>query len=313
MGAKNFTGIPDGAIHMSIQSTILTFLYRQFVRNRSAGLSVEEILVKVNKVADRERRVPPNIQLTPVTIGTLPGEWTDAGGTTNDVVFYIHGGGYCTMTLKSFRHVAWSMAEKINARVLSFDYRLAPQHPFPAAFDDALAVYRWLLETGVPPEKMVVVGDSAGGGLALAMLLAVRDSGLPLPRCATLVSPWADLTLATSETRINANRDSMIHCDVLNALAPAYYGDHSPRDPRISPVFGDLHGLPPILIQVGSNEVLRHDAEAIARGIEASAGRVQLEVWKGMPHVWHAIDFIPESAEAISQLARFSRANLAGE
>ncbi len=297
---------------MSIRSKILTFLYRQFIRNRSAGLSVDEILVKVNKVADRERPIPPNIQLTPVDIGTLKGEWAESSGPTENVVFYLHGGGYCTMTYKSFRHFAWRMAEKINARVLSFDYRLAPEHPFPAAFEDALDAYRWLLGTGVSPEKIVVVGDSAGGGLALAMLLAVRDSGLPLPRCATLVSPWADLTLATSETRINANRDSMIHCDVLNALAPIYYGDYSPTDPRISPVFGDLHGLPPILIQVGSNEVLRHDAEAIARGIEACAGSVHLEVWKGMPHVWHAIDFIPESAKGISQLAQFSRANLAG-
>jgi acetyl esterase/lipase len=296
---------------MSLQSVLLNAYFRRFVKAKSAGRPVDELIELTNRVADRQRRLPRHISLDQFQMAGVDAEWIDAKrGSRDKVVLYTHGGGYCTLTARAFRHLSWRLADLTKARVLAYDYRLAPAHPFPAALDDAVAVYLWLLDQKISPDNIVLAGDSAGGGLTMAMLMVLRDRGAPLPAAAALMSPWADLTQATAENRPNLALDPLLHHSVLNSLAPLYYAGASPTDPLVSPVFGDLSGLPPIFIHAGSTEILLSDAQKLAAGIKAAGGSVELRVWPDMPHVWHTIDLLPESRAGIREVAVFLKAHL---
>ncbi len=198
------------------------------------------------------------------------------------------------------------IARASNARALSIDYRLAPEHPFPAAVEDAIAAYKWLLAQGYKPGKIVIAGDSAGGGLTLAALLAIRDAGLPMPAGAVPISPWTDLEGTGESVRTRAARDVMVTQDNLQSSAKQYYGMHDPKDPLVSPVHANFRGLPPMLIQVGDAEILLDDATRVAKSAKAAGVEVELEVWDEMPHVWHVFaKLLPEGQQAIDKIGKF--------
>lgn len=226
-------------------------------------------------------------------------------------VLFLHGGAYRAGAPANYRHFTWRIAAATGASVLAIDYRLAPEHPFPAALDDAVAAYRWLLAGRAEPAKTLIMGDSAGGGLTLATLLKLRDDGLPLPAAAVAVSPWTDLALTGASLKLNARADPMLDVTHMPTLAAEYLGGADPRLPYVSPLYGDPAGLPPILIQVGGDEVLLDDAVRMHERLRRAGCQAELEVWPRMPHVWHAFaPVLPEARRAIARIGDFARQHL---
>lgn len=230
----------------------------------------------------------------------------DAGAPMRTIL-YLHGGGYYFCSPKSHRSLVFPLAVHSGARTFSLDYRLAPEHPFPAAVEDALAAYRCLLADGTPADSIVVAGDSAGGGLALALLLALRDAKDALPAAALLFSPWTDLA-ATGDTLItNDGVDPMFRGAAVARATSLYLAGADPTHPYASPLYGDFTGLPPLMIQVGSTEVLLDDARRAAERARAAGCVVEFEVWPKMPHVWQIFaPFIPEALRALDRAAAFA-------
>jgi epsilon-lactone hydrolase len=223
-------------------------------------------------------------------------------------ILYLHGGGYYFCSPQSHRSITFGLAPRAGADVFSLDYRLAPEHPFPAAVDDALAAYRQLLAAGRPAASIVIAGDSAGGGLALATLVALRDAGDPLPAGAVLYSPWTDLATTGASFRSNDGRDPMFRGDVFARIAPLYLGTASATHPYASPVYADLRGLPPLFMLVGSTETLLDDTLRVADRARAAGVSVECEVARGQPHVWPIYaPFMPEARRALDDTARFVR------
>src|SRR5690606_2652253 len=236
----------------------------------------------------------------------VPAEWIGTG--EGPVVVYVHGGGYCIGSLNSHRPMLTHLAAATGGRVLAVDYRLAPEHPHPAALDDACTAYRWALAQGIDPARTVIAGDSAGGGLTLATLVALRDAGDPMPAAGVCLSPWADLTQSGATMEEKADVDPMVHAQDLDRWTKAYAGGADPASPSISPLFADLSGLPPLLIEVGTAEVLLDDARRVA----ARAGDVGVDVttYEGpdLIHVWHFFaGAVPEADEGIQRVAAFIR------
>jgi monoterpene epsilon-lactone hydrolase len=252
-------------------------------------------------------RVPADVICEKVSAGGVNAEWIAAPGATADtVILYLHGGGYVIGSINTHRAMVSRIARASNARALSIDYRLAPEHPFPAALEDAIASYRWLLAQGYKPGKIVICGDSAGGGLTLAALLAIRDAGLLMPAGAVPISPWTDLEGTGESVRTRAARDVMVTQENLAHSAKQYYGTHDPKDPLVSPVHANFRGLPPMLIHVGDAEILLDDATRVAKSAKAAGVDVELEVWDDMPHVWHVFAKIfPEGQKAIDKIGKF--------
>jgi epsilon-lactone hydrolase len=225
-------------------------------------------------------------------------------------VLYFHGGGYTVGTAQLYRDFTWRIGSATRAQVLYFDYRLAPEHPFPAAIEDAVAVYRWLVG-GLDPRRIAFMGDSAGGGLALGTLYKLRDEGTTLPGAAVLLSPWTDLALTGPSLRSNATSDPMMNPASLPAIANGYLAGADPRNPYASPLFGDPSGLPPTLIHVGSDEILRDDAVRMAEKMRTAGCDVEIDVWPRMPHAWHLYArIVPESRLAIDRIGTFLRKRL---
>lgn len=233
--------------------------------------------------------VAGDVTLTPVDAGGVPAEWSIAPGSDpSRVLMFLHGGGYCSGSLLSHRRMVTEAGRAAKLRTLALDYRLAPEHPFPAAFDDALAAWRFLRAQGIAARHIAVGGDSAGGGLTVALINRLRDLHEELPACAWLCSPWTDLTMSGSTLMSKDTIDPLIHKAYLEELAAAYVpGSVSRKDPRISPLFSDLKGLPPVLVQVGSAETLLADATRFAAAAGAADVAVTLEIWPHMTHAWH--------------------------
>jgi epsilon-lactone hydrolase len=243
-----------------------------------------------------------------VDVDGVPSEWVRpaAVAVSDACILYLHGGGYVIGSCNTHRPLASHLATRAGLPVLLVDYRLGPEHVFPAAVDDAITAYTWLLAQGFEPGRIVIAGDSAGGGLTLAMLLALRDRGLPLPALGVPISPWTDLTLSGESMTSMADRDPMVTRDGLQRMADWYVGDSDPTTPLASPLFGELSGLPPLLIHVGEVETLRDDAVRFAALAEAAGVDVTLEVWPEMIHVWHAFGAaVPESDAAVTRVAEF--------
>jgi epsilon-lactone hydrolase len=249
-----------------------------------------------------------------VSVDGVPSEWVrPAAPTAPDAcILYLHGGGYVLGSCNTHRPLASHLAARTGLPVLLVDYRLGPEHPYPAAVDDSLTAYQWLLAQGYEPGRIVVAGDSAGGGLTLATLLALRDRRLPMPALGVAISPWTDLTLSGESMSSMADRDPMITRAGLQRMADWYVGTADPRDPLVSPRFGDPTGLPPLLIHFGEVEALRDDSVAFAAKAEAGGVDVTLEVWPEMIHVWHAFGpAVPESDAAVTRIAEFIAQRLA--
>lgn len=244
-----------------------------------------------------------------VSANGVPGEWIIPSGVGSDrVIYYLHGGAYNAGSSRSHRALAANIAAAAQARALVIDYRLAPEHPYPAALEDALSAYQWLLQKNIPPQHIVVAGDSAGGGLTIALLIALRERNLPLPAAAVVMSPWTDLTASGESWQNNAHQDYLINAQKLKEAARLYLGKAKPQDPLASPLYGDLHGLPPLLIQVGSEEILLSDSTRLAENARNAGVEVTLEIWEGMQHVWHfAANILPEARQAIEKIGKFIR------
>ncbi len=247
-----------------------------------------------------------DITFEDVEMNGVPGEWVDAGGSERTIL-YFHGGGYVSGSPPAYRGPTVFLSRSAKARVLAVDYRLAPEHPFPAAYEDAMAAYCWLItEGGVDPAHLSVVGDSAGGGLAAAMLIGARDAGLPLPACAVVYSPMCDLSLESPSLN-EQERDPYVMRPLVEFMAETYLAGADSRDPRCSPVYGDFKGLPPLLVMVGEAEILHDDAVRLAEAAGSAGVNVTFESWPHMVHVWPMfISYgVPESQEAIDRMADF--------
>lgn len=250
---------------------------------------------------------PAGVQVSAAVMATVPAEWISAAGAAAQrAVLYLHGGAFYSGSLAGTRPIAAEIALAGRARVLSIDYRLTPEHPFPAALDDARAAYEWLLAGGWPPGNIALVGDSAGGNLVLALLIHLRDLGRPLPAGAAALSPTVDLTLSGETWARNARRDLLLNPEKIRAAIDLYLQGTDPRHPLASPLYADLHGLPPLLILVGSEEQLLSDATRFADKARAAGVAVTLEVWEGMQHGWHILHrFLPEGRRALAQIGAF--------
>lgn len=222
------------------------------------------------------------------------------------VVLYVHGGGFAMGSCESHRALASRIGMACRARVVVPEYRLAPEHPFPAGLDDLVAVYRALLSTGTPAEQIIVVGDSAGGGLAVSTMLRARDAGLPMPRALVLLSPWLDLTCSGESMRTRADIDPWLNPSMCEAIREAYLAGTDPAHPLASPLAADLAGLPPMLIQVGDQEILLSDAERMFERARAEGIEVELEAYANLWHVWHMFaPMLPDAVEAIERVGAY--------
>jgi acetyl esterase/lipase len=256
-------------------------------------------------------KVPAGVMAVGATVGGIPGEWLrSAKSVPVGTLLYLHGGGYFACSPETHRPITAGFA-RAGLDVFAPAYRLAPEHPFPAAIDDALAAYRGLLASGIPAGSITVAGDSAGGGLALALLLSLRDAGDHLPVAAMLFSPWTDLAGTGASLQSNSDRDAMFAGEGMDRAAAPYLAGEDPRHPLASPLYADLGRLPPLLIHVGSYEVLLDDSTRLADRARAAGTAVKLRTWPVVPHVWQLFP-IPEAVDSMAQAASFLRDALRG-
>jgi len=258
---------------------------------------------------DRLHPVPDDVQVTEVSAGGVPAHWLTAPGAgPGRVLLFLHGGGYELGSLRSDGELAARLGRASGMRVLFPEYRLAPEHPFPAAIDDVLAAWRWLRTQGLDAASLAVAGDSAGGGLAAALLVATRDAGQALPAAAVLMSPTVDLTSSGASMTERADQDPISTPAMLRQFAAGYLAGADPTTPLASPLFASLAGLPPLLIQVGTADLLLSDSERLAAAAAQAGVDVTLQVGEGLPHVYQLLLGTPEAAAATEQIGKFLRA-----
>jgi epsilon-lactone hydrolase len=234
--------------------------------------------------------------------------WTPEKFAPGRLLFYSHGGGYTLFSPRTHQALATRLAQEFSAQALVYDYRLAPEHKFPAAVDDALTMYRYVLGQGFAPKDIILAGDSAGGGITFALLLAARDAGLPLPGLAIGLSPWVDMTMTGISIRENAEKDVMLSPAGIQDFVSKYVPDGDPKTPYASPLFGDLKGLPPVMLQAAGDEILRDDSVRLAAALREAGVQVELDVWPGLFHVFEfAWRWLPQANEAIIKLGDFVR------
>jgi epsilon-lactone hydrolase len=232
--------------------------------------------------------LPPDVIVKPVDANGVRAEWTSTpDADPSSAILYLHGGGYVICSLESHRHLAAEVGRASGTRTLAIDYRLAPEHPFPAPIEDTVAAYRYLLDSGIKPNRIALAGDSAGGGLVVGSLLAIREAGLPLPACAWCISPWVDMEALGESFTDRAAADPTVQKATIQMMAQWYLGGANPRHPHAAPIYGDLRGLPPLLIQVGASETLLDDSIALARKAGTADVIVDLQIWPEMIHIWH--------------------------
>jgi monoterpene epsilon-lactone hydrolase len=261
---------------------------------------------------DRLHPVPADVLVTQVNAGGVPAHWLAApGADTGRVLLFLHGGGFEFGSVRSDGELAARLGRASGMRVLFPEYRLAPEHPFPAAIDDVLAVWRWL-RTGqaLGARSIAVAGDSAGGGLAVALLVATRDAREPMPAAAVLMSPTVDLTSSGASMTERADQDPISTPAMLRQFAADYLAGADPKTPLASPLFAQLAGLPPLLVQVGTADLLLSDSERLAAAAAAAGVDVTLEIGEGLPHVYQLMLGTPEAAEATERIGKFLRARV---
>ncbi len=246
-------------------------------------------------------------QVTPVKIGALEAEWMVAqGGEAGRVVLYLHGGSFISGSPETHRSMVGMLAETFTGRCLSLDYRLAPEHPFPAQVQDAQQAYEWLLAQGIPADNLVLAGDSAGGTLTMMLLLALRDAGLPLPAGAVLICPATDLSFSGETIVTNAKHDLLLNPVTVQQEVALFLGGRDPRHPSVSPLFADLHGLPPLYIQAGGHDILLSDSTRLAEKLKQAGVPVVLEVEPQGQHDYQfAAPVVPEARHALERIGQF--------
>lgn len=292
----------------SAQARVLRFVMRYGVKTRvHAAPDIARIRRSVERLARIAPDQPFGVKRKAISIAGLYAEVHAPSGTSPDRrILYLHGGAFVTGSPRTHRGIAGRIARGVSAEVIVPDYRLAPEHPFPAALDDAARAYAALIERGVPASSIALAGDSAGGNLVFALLLKLKGEGLPMPAAAVGMSPFADFTASGESFRVNAALDPLLHVRGLPSVVNAYAPGLDARNPLLSPIFGDLAGLPPTLIQCGSDEILLDDARRLHAGLTGAGVPCDLEVWPLMPHVWQAFaSFLPEGRLAIRRITAF--------
>jgi acetyl esterase/lipase len=256
--------------------------------------------------------MPRGIKVESVTAHGVLAEWVSAPhASEHHAILYLHGGAFVQGSLNTYRDLAARVSLASGARVLLIEYRLAPEHPFPAALDDAVAAYQWLLAQGFSGGCIAVAGDSAGGGLVISALVSLRDSQTKLPAAAVCISPWVDLAMEGESVSKYQQTDPMIRVDFLRFAADLYLAGRDPRLPLASPVYADLTGLPPLLVQVGEEEVLASDSMRLVERARAVGVDAKLEVSREMWHCWHAFaSMVPEAQATVDSLGAFLRGHL---
>lgn len=303
---------------MSLRAEVLRLALRAF-KGGTGPRAAQPDIARIRRKLDFFKHVTPQPPKT-TTVTALSAAGTAAmrietpRSRRDCHVLYLHGGAYVYGSPSLYRDFTWRIADATAARVLCIAYRLAPEHPFPAAVDDAVAAYRWLLADGADPRHIAIMGDSAGGGLTFGTLLRLRDEGLPMPAAAAGLSPWTDLALTGDTLKSNAKAEPMLSVAQVGVFANLYLGGVDPKHPHASPLYGDHRGLPPSLLQVGSDEILRADAERMTESLRQAGCVAELEVWPRMPHVWHLYArILPEGQQAVTRVGDFVRGAFAAD
>jgi epsilon-lactone hydrolase len=311
--------------------------YKQIALRLSASVGGTQVMSEINTIrtlltskprpegwTERRARLdevgsvwPPaaDVKFTEVDIGGVDGEWSIVPGSEEArILIYFHGGGYCSGSIRSHRRMVSEAGRAAGIRTLAVGYRLAPQHPFPAAFDDALTAWRFVRRQGIAAAHVAVGGDSAGGGLTVALINRLREASEEQPACAWLVSPWTDLTMSGATLSSKDAVDPLIHKPYLEELAGAYLPAAIDRkDPRVSPLYADLRGFPPTLVQIGSDETLLDDSVRLAAAAGTADVAVTLEIWPHMIHAWHLWNaHLEDGRRALASAGAFMRAHLHG-
>jgi acetyl esterase/lipase len=298
---------------MSLRAELIRLCLPWFMRPRHpSDIQIEDVRRRVARFAQLVPHPPRGTELIVVNAGGVKAERiATPRSLSNRYVLHLHGGAYLFGFPALFRDFTWRIAEVTGARVLCINYRLAPEHPFPAAIEDVTAAYRWLISECVEPRHVVFVGDSSGGGLALASMMRLRDEGSPLPAAAAVVSPWTDLALTGQSLTEHGFSDPMVPVELMPKAVELYLAGADPRSPYASPLYGDPAGLPPTLILAASDEALRDDAMRMAARLRAAGCDVELELWPRMFHVWPMFArILPEARAAIGRIGAFLRARL---
>ncbi|WHX98547.1 alpha/beta hydrolase [Neobacillus sp. DY30] len=296
--------------------SISSYFFKKGIKAGAKKLKLEEKEVSesrqvIDSFARKFSKLPQNCKVEQLEIEGIYGEWiSNHQNEEGKVILYLHGGGYGYCSADTHRTLAARIMLEAGVKVLLPEYRLAPEHPFPAAIDDTLTVYRWLLKQGYDSSNIIFAGDSAGGGLSVASSLVLRDQYDPLPAALVCLSPWVDLTSSGQSYRKNCEKDPYLRCDHVRKTAQQYAGDESLDNHLISPVFADLCGLPPMFIQVGSIEILLSDAEMLAEKARQAGVKVHFKVWEGMWHVWQISAGLPEAKQAVKEIGNFVKKKL---
>jgi acetyl esterase/lipase len=302
----------------SWQARVTNFLLRRFVKRRHRGrrdVLHREILVVRRQTERCEKwltRPLKGTEVRPVREAGVRGEWVVAAGACRDHgILFVHGGAFMIGSPGIYRHLASRLSAAAGCGVFSVDYRLAPEHPFPAGLDDVLAAWDWLGGSRLEPSRLVAAGDSAGGNLALAALMTLRDSGRPLPAALVTMAPWTDLTLSGASVVANDLADPYLPANLLRPVAELYLNDAGADSPQASPLFGSFAGLPPMLVHVGKQELLLDDSLRLVKAATDDGVQVSLKVWDGLPHVFQLFaPFVPEGRQSLLELGQFARAHL---
>jgi acetyl esterase/lipase len=295
----------------SLQAHFLDLLMRTNVKWKLSGSSMDLGLAR-RVLSGGSMPAAPGVVFRGDTVGGVPGEWAEAPGPPKATLLYLHGGGYFACSPRTHRPITAAYAKRGFA-VFVPDYRLAPEDPYPAAIEDAVAVWNGLLALGLPAEKLTVSGDSAGGGLTIALLLSLRDRGQTLPAAAALLSPWTDLAVTGDSIAENAWKEAMFTGTGLKNAGALYLDGADATTPLASPLYADLAGLPPLIIHAGLREILRDDSTRFAERATAGGVSVELRLWPVVPHVWQLAQFVPEARLSMDQLAAFLLARAAAQ
>ena len=296
----------------SWQARIVSSLTRLYMKRHPTGDEMKNVRFLRSRIKTTKflrQHVPKAANVEQIDDGQVRGEWVSWSDSPHPTIYYLHGGGYVAGSPASHRALTLALSRVSRSRVFALDYRLAPEAPFPAAIEDAVEGYRWLIKNGERPENIIIGGDSAGGGLTMATLIALRDAGAPLPLAGFCLSPWADLTVTGQSVITNNNRDVMFYGEAVRKMAPVYLADASPDHPLASPIYADLSQLPPLLIYASNSEVLLDDSLRLADRARGYGVKVDLRIWDDLPHVWPVfVRFkLPEAAATVSEIADFIR------
>lgn len=286
---------------------ILTKFIMFFLKTRLSGWSdgsIDDQRARQEKSA-RFFRLHKQIRSQVITDFGVPSEWIDSPNSDSGTILYLHGGAYALGSINSHRELIARLVISTKCRTLAINYSLAPEDPFPAALEDSLKAYNWILSKGTDPSRICIAGDSAGGGLAIATVLALREKGIPLPAGVFCLSPWLDLTLSGESMIKNNKIDPILISSILEIYVNYYIGSYKATEPLISPLFADLHNLPPINIQAGGNEILMDDFIRFYEKAQQAGVDITLKIWDDMFHDFQLIPFLPETKESLKQVSTF--------